>query len=224
MRMRYQAVIFDFNGTMFYDSAYHNQVWKDIYKEYRGVELTDEELASSIHGRNNEKIIEFMTEGKLSQAENEALSKEKEARYRKLCREHPETTVLAPGLIEFLNELKKRNIPFTIASASIKENIDFFISTFHLDTWMDPSLIVYDDGSYPDKVSMFQTAAKHLQVPIEECLIFEDSDSGIRFAKGAGAKGIIAINSTQDKERYAKFPYVLAVLNDYVDFPYEILE
>ena len=34
----------------------------------------------------------------------------------------------------------------TICSASIKDNIDFFISSFHLDRWFDVDKIMYDDG------------------------------------------------------------------------------
>ena len=51
------------------------------------------------------------------------------------------------------NYLKEHNIPFTIASASIKENIDFFVKTFNLNRWFDLNKIVYDDGSHNNKIS-----------------------------------------------------------------------
>ena len=52
--------------------------------------------------------------------------------------------------------IEKENIPFTIASASIKPNIDFFVESFELAKWFDPEKIVYDDGSFANKVKMFQ--------------------------------------------------------------------
>ena len=58
---------------------------------------------------------------------------------------------LVPGVPAFFDLLKEKGIPFTIASASIKENIDFFVEHYHLDRWIDPATIRYDDGTYSDK-------------------------------------------------------------------------
>ena len=78
-----------------------------------------------------------------------------------------------------LNNLKNKKIPFTIASASIKENIDFFVESFHLDKWMKVDDIIYDNGTYQNKIAMFKDAALKLNVNIKDCLIVEDSKSGI---------------------------------------------
>lgn len=40
--------------------------------------------------------------------------------------------------MEFFDKLKEKKIPFTIASASIKENIDFFVKEFGLAKWIHP--------------------------------------------------------------------------------------
>ena len=61
---------------------------------------------------------------------------------------------------EYFKWLKKNDIPYTIASASIRENIDFFRKSFDLDDYIEPSKLVYDDGSYGDKIQMFLDAAK----------------------------------------------------------------
>ena len=49
--MKYKAVIFDFNGTLFYDTPFHNIAWQRVIKEITGRDLDDEEL------RCTEKII-----------------------------------------------------------------------------------------------------------------------------------------------------------------------
>ena len=39
-------------------------------------------------------------------------------------------------------------MPLTIATATIKENVDFYFDTFALDRWFDPDKVVFDDGSF----------------------------------------------------------------------------
>jgi len=55
-----KGVIFDFNGTLFFDSDKHESAWKKISSEIRGYPLSDEEIASKIHGRINKTILEYL--------------------------------------------------------------------------------------------------------------------------------------------------------------------
>ena len=111
--------------------------------------------------------------------------------------------------------MKKQGIPFTIASASIKENIDFFVESFHLNNWINPSDIVYDDGTYQNKVAMFQEAAKRIGVSMEEIRIYEDSHSGIRNAYEAGCRQIVVVCDKEKEEEYLAFPGVIGVMQDF---------
>ena len=58
--------------------------------------------------------------------ELEKYSQKKEEYYRQFCKEDTEKFHLVDGVCEFFDHLKEKDIPFTIASASIKENIDFY--------------------------------------------------------------------------------------------------
>ena len=114
--------------------------------------------------------------------------------------------------------LKESNIPFTIASASIKPNIDFFVESFHLDKWIEPSRIVYDDGMYENKIAMFKKAAHNIGVKIQDCLIIEDSVSGITNAYKAGCHNIVVVDSANKKEEYEKLPGVVQVIDSFDNF------
>ena len=122
---------------------------------------------------------------------------------------------MVDGAVEFLNYLKEKEIPFTIASASIKANIDFFVKEFGLDNWINPKDIVYDDGSYENKVAMFLDAAKNLGVDIKECMIVEDSVSGIYSGYLAGCRNIVVIDSSGKAEKYKSLPGVVKIINDF---------
>lgn len=152
----YEGVIFDFNGTLFFDDDKHVLAWGEISRLLRGRDITDEELHTKLNGTPNIVNIQYMMDGKASEEELTRYSRMKEEYYRKFCREDKEHFHLVPGAETYFDYLKAQKIPFTIASASIKENIDFFIESFRLDRWFEPSEIVYDDGTYKNKIAMFK--------------------------------------------------------------------
>lgn len=210
------AVIFDFNGTMVFDSPYHDLAWKVFSKQIRGYAMDDEEIKTNVHGKVNDKIIQYL-KPELNADERAKLSLEKEAAYRKLALKDKENYRLVPGLSSFLDELKVKDIKRNIASASIKENIDFFIDTFELTNWFDIDKITYDDGSYMNKVAMFKDAAKRMNVEVSDCIIFEDSVSGINCAKEVKAKKIVVIAPKEQWQQYLDDPQIDLVIEDFTD-------
>lgn len=216
MRKKIKAVIFDFNGTMVFDSVYHDEAWRQFSKMIRGYEMSDEELHHFVHGKVNEQII-YDLKPTVSKEENLKLSLEKEALYRKMCMDDKENYTLVKGLASFMDYLKVKHIPFTVASASIKENIDFFVEVFELDKWMDPSTITYNDGIHNDKKSMFLQAAKNLQVDINDCLIFEDSFIGVECAKQVHTGMIIAIPAESKRKDFLAKEEVEFIIEDFDD-------
>ncbi|TDW26083.1 HAD superfamily hydrolase (TIGR01509 family) [Breznakia blatticola] len=217
MNIDYKAVIFDFNGTLFFDNDKHIKAWGEISKKLRGIELQEAELLEHINGVPNNKVIQYMLDGKATAQQMEQYSLLKEEIYRDFCKKDTDTFHLVKGSVEYFDKLKSQNIPFTIASASIKENIDFFIESFGLDVWIQPSDIIFDDGTYKNKVAMFKNAAKKLHTPIEDILVIEDSISGIKNAAEAGCRNIVVVDSANQYEIYKKLPYVKKVIKDFTE-------
>ncbi|KXZ13430.1 hypothetical protein AXI59_15705 [Bacillus nakamurai] len=56
---------------------------------------------------------------------------------------------LTKGLTDILNQLKKSETPMAIASATVKENVEFYVGVFHLDRWFNFDKGTFDDGSFP---------------------------------------------------------------------------
>ena len=211
----YKGVIFDFNGTLFFDNDKHILAWGEISKMLRGRGITEEELLEHFNGVPNQKIVSYLLGREGITEEFEKYSQLKEEFYRRFCLEDQENFHMVDGAVEFLNYLKEKEIPFTIASASIKANIDFFVKEFGLDNWINPKDIVYDDGSYENKVAMFLDAAKNLGVDIKECMIVEDSVSGIYSGYLAGCRNIVVIDSSGKAKEYQSLPGVVKVINDF---------
>ena len=221
-----KGIIFDFNGTLYWDSQLHYDAWREYSKLLRGVEFTDEEMRDKMFGHTNEDIIEYAIGKKPTQEMVEKYGKEKEALYRKRCPLDPENFKLAPGAIKFLDYLKENNIPRTIATMSEWDNVEFYIKEFHLEKWFDLEKIVYSDGTIPGKPApdIFQIAAKKIGLHPSECVVVEDAIAGIRSAQGAGIGKVIAIASLEPIEFYKKIDGIKEIIKDFYEFDRSIFK
>lgn len=197
-----KGIIFDFNGTMFQDSHFHEEAWIYMIKKYSNKELSDEDTLMNIHGRTNKEILGYFISEDLANDEIKKLSIEKEAFYRELVLKKPEQIKFTEGLTEVLDKLKEKNFPFTIATATIGENVDFYFDIFNLNKWFSLEKVVYDDGTFPGKPApdIFLLAAKKLGLNPKDCVVVEDAFSGLLAAKRADIGKIIAIDPFHKNE------------------------
>lgn len=211
--MKMEGIVFDFNGTLFKDTPLHVDAWNEVSLRLANKPCTSEDLVTVYGGMCNVDILKLMKPG-MDDAFYQKESREKEATYRKNALLHPEKCKLVDGAIELFQYLDDAHIPFTIATASIKENVDFYIETFQLQNYLDPSLIVYDDGSYPSKKEMYQEAAKRLGISTH-MLVFEDGMSGIKAAASLEGCKIVAMDVEALRPFYKNFPEIIGTIDDY---------
>src|SRR5690554_2769222 len=128
-----EGVIFDFNGTLFWDSLLHDEAWEQFFIMNNLRIPSKSEIRRHIHGKGAEDIMEYVFGKKLSIDEVHKYTQEKELIYRKLVRSDKINENLAPGANVLLDYLKARNFPFTIATSSERVNLNFFFEHFKLD-------------------------------------------------------------------------------------------
>lgn len=195
--MAIKGVIFDFNGTLFFDTHLHNQAW-NIFLKQHSFTLTDEEKNKRIHGKNNAAILSNLFSDALTTEDIKRLSIEKEDIYQSLCLK--EDMKLASGSEDILEYLVGNEVPFTIATASDLYNLEFYFEHLNLNRYFDLSKIVYSNGKVKSKPNpeIFLKAMDILNINPDQTLIFEDSPAGIKAAESAKAKKIIIVKSTND--------------------------
>jgi len=198
MRM-YQGIIFDFNGVLFWDSSLHERAWWEFSTILRGFPLTDEEITHQVHGRNNRHIIQYCLGNRFQTDTWQVLSHQKEKIYQQYVLAEKENYPLSPGAVELLDFLVAHNIPHNIATASEKENVDFYIEHLELARWFNLEKIVYDDGTIRGKPApdMYLKAARNINLPPERCIVIEDSVSGLEAARAAGIGYRIALGPVE---------------------------
>ena len=205
--MTIKGIIFDFNGTLFWDTQLHNRAW-DKYLSRKGMRITDLEKSEHMHGRTSQDIFEYITGRSLSIEEVAEMTEEKEAIYRVECEK--QEVSLARGACELLESLVKLNVPIGLATASGKSNVDYFIEKFSLDQYFPKKAIIFDDGVIPGKPNpaLFLIAMDALGLSPEDTLIFEDSISGVKAAENAGAGRIIIIDSAGQDYSWSHHPVI----------------
>ena len=96
-----KAAVFDFNGTLFWDTPYHNRAFRILAEKYstpspeglRSRRMEDSDL-SFIQGRTNNFIMRYMFGEAITDRQVADLGEEKEQIYRDLCKGE---VVFAPG-------------------------------------------------------------------------------------------------------------------------------
>ena len=102
---KYKGVIFDFNGTLFFDNPKHILAWSKISQDIRHHGIDEEELHKHINGVPNNKVVEYMFGGKCDPSEMEKYSQLKEEYYRQFCKEDQATFHLVKGAEEYFDYL-----------------------------------------------------------------------------------------------------------------------
>jgi len=217
--MKIKGILFDFNGTMLFDSALQEDVWKKFLRSKIGREITNEEIHKYIHGGNNKTVLSHFFDRDFSNEETEELGEEKEGMYRDMCLKDEKMFKLVKGLPEFLDKLKEANIPVTIATGAPISNVKFYFEHLDLGKWFDINKVVYTDGSFKGKPEpdIFLKAAKNIDVDIEDCAVFEDAILGIEAAKKANAAKIIVVSSTLENNKLSSINGISYVIKDFTE-------
>jgi beta-phosphoglucomutase len=200
----FKGVVFDFNGTLLWDTRLHNEAW-DKFLNKHDIVLSDIRKNEVIHGKNNSKVLTALFERLLTEQEINQYIHEKESIYQELC--FQKGIDYAPGSERFIDFLRVRHIPYAIATASVKENVDFYMDHLRLGSLIERDYIIYDNNKIKSKPDpeIFIIALNRLGLKGEEVVIFEDSMAGIHAAQQAKAGKIIIVNSNQ--EDYSQFEF-----------------
>lgn len=205
--MALEAVIFDMDGTLVDSMPYHYKSW-EVFFEQQGIFLTKEEFDSIHHGT----LFDIMPRifGDISHEESYRLGMLKEQAFRELYKHEIKPI---DGLIEWLETLKKAGLKIGLGTAADFTNADFTVDAIEIRKYFD--VIVTSDIVKEGKPSpaVYLKVADMLHVNPADCLVFEDTVSGIQAGLAAGMK-VIGITTGLSKEAMQALP-VSAIIDNY---------
>jgi beta-phosphoglucomutase family hydrolase len=176
-----RGALFDMDGVLVDNMSIHTQAFEILCSRYGHTEHLH--LFKGLIGRGNDEIMQALfPESLLSKHSWQALSEEKEQIYRELIR-----STIAPtkGLIPFLRQLKQADIKCAVGSSACKENVAFVLEQCRLTPYFTATVNGDEVTQRKPSPEIYLAAAQKLQVPAEQCVVFEDAIAGIEAGKRA---------------------------------------
>ena len=204
-----KAVIFDMDGVLVDTNPHHRTAWRQYY-ERNGKPLSDADFIQHVSGKHNADIVAHLFAGQtLTPEEVHRLSLEKEALFRELYQ--PDITPVA-GLVPFLKTLKEAGLKLAVATSAPAENLDFVMDTLNIRSYFDALLNESMVNHPKPDPEIYQKAMEMLGAEPADCVIFEDSMTGIQAAKASGAT-VVGMATTQTSDEL--YPFVDDVAHDF---------
>jgi len=185
------GLIFDMDVVLIHSNPVHVRAWEIFNRRY-GLETTGSMLGQ-MYGRRNDELIREFFPG-LAAKEAEARGAAKEKLYREMVAGRIEE-ILVPGLRSFLES--HRANPMAVASNAEPANVAFVLDRGGL----RPYFRVVVDGhqvQHPKPhPEIYQRTAELLEIPPQDCVVFEDSLLGVQAARAAGCR-VVGLLTTHD--------------------------
>ena len=194
-----KAVIFDMDGVILDNNDWHLKAWLEFARMI-GIDLREEEAFTRIFGKTNREII-LDAYPDTSETQVEKWSQEKEALYRDMYTPH---FALAEGLLPFLEKLHTNNLKIGVASNAPIENVNFALDNGGIRKYFQAILhagLVEKPKPAPE---IYLKASAMLGFQASECLVIEDSPTGLKAAKAASCPSV-GITSTFPVQTLAEF-------------------
>ncbi|MBX5456795.1 MAG: HAD family phosphatase [Thermogemmatispora sp.] len=204
-----RAVIWDLDGVIIDSAQAHFRAWQRLAQE-EGWTLSEEEFRATF-GMRNDRIIPLLW-GEMPPERVRALSERKEAYFRELVRQNPQSLAL-PGALELLQAVHEAGIAQALASSTPPENIALISELLGLQRYLQVLIsgeMVERGKPAPD---IFLKAAEALQVPPSTCVVIEDAVAGIEAAHAAGMR-CLAVATTREPEALHEADLVVRSLTE----------
>ena len=202
------VALFDFDGVVMDTESQYTLFWDEIGKVYFP------EIPSYGHHIKGQTLVQIYDKYFPGQEELQVELTDKLNRFEEEM--HFE---FIPGVVEFMDELRRNDVKMAIVTSSnqLKMAKAYRVHP-ELHTMVDVILTAENFTQSKPNPECFLLGAKHFEVPIENCVVFEDSFHGLEAGNRAGMR-VIGLATTNSAESIREMSVL--VIPDFVDFTYE---
>lgn len=201
-----RALIFDMDGVIIDSNPLHRLAWFE-YTRRHGVEMT-EAMQQRMYGKRNDEIIRDFLGDHLTDREVFAHGAAKEALYREMMKPHAEQA-LVPGVREFL--ARHAHLKLALATNAEPANVDFVLDSAGLRSFFPVIVNGHQVSNPKPHPEIYLRIADLLGVRPENCIVFEDSYTGVQAGLAAGMR-VVGVGTT-----HGDLPGVSLLIADFRD-------
>ncbi|GAA5231494.1 HAD-IA family hydrolase [Verticiella sediminum] len=183
-----QAAIFDMDGTMFDTERLRFKTLNQASRELTGKPITETVLMGSLglSAKRAEALAKSYHSEDYPYAEIRKRGDELELSYVRTYGVPVKT-----GLIEVLERLRKSGLVMAVATSSRRAIAEEYLINANVLKYFDITVCGDEVKQGKPHPEIFLRAAAALNTPPDQCLMFEDSENGLRSAAGAGGQAIL---------------------------------
>jgi len=183
-KQQIKGVLFDLDGVVVFTDKYHYLGWKKLADE-KGWAF-DETVNDGCRGVPRLASLQVILDHNridLLPEEKECLADVKNEYYKELLQGIHDGDIY-PGVVPFLEKLKACGLKLAICSSS--KNAQTVLDALNLSRYFDAVIGGNDIQNPKPDPEIFLTGAERLGLKPEECVVFEDAESGVEAALRAG--------------------------------------
>ncbi len=174
------AVLFDHDGLLVDSEPWQMSAWKSVL-ENLGWEITEEQMRSYV-GKSLEVIASDAQKKIKKPVSAVDLVDRKTKAYLSLL---PHVKLMS-GVTELITALKKNHLRLAVVSSSPRQEVIGALQMRSIFSKFDVIVAAEDVTHHKPAPNSYLLAAKRLNLQPNECVVFEDSPSGVAAAKAAG--------------------------------------
>jgi len=178
-----KGVIFDMDGVIIDSNPYHRIAWNNFLKR-NNVEINDSTFKELIFGTTGVDAIDKLFNNKYSRHELENFTIEIDSEYRDIIRTSNNIEPVN-GVIKFMKSISDKNYKMAIATSAPTENVDLILNKFMIFNYFDLVIDKTQISKGKPNPEIYLKAVQGLGLRKANCIVFEDSISGIISAKNA---------------------------------------
>lgn len=190
-----KAVIFDMDGVICHTNPFHLIAFQKFF-ERRNLNPTEAEYQKHMYGKNNGYILSHFLGRKIEGEELLLLENEKEGLFREIYKS--EISPIA-GFMDFFGLLQSQKILTSVATSAPRANLNLILDTLKISDLMESQLASEDVSKHKPDPEVYLKSAANLGINPSECLVFEDSYSGVSAGLNAGMK-VVGVLSSHTRE------------------------
>lgn len=176
-----KCFIFDLDGTLVNTYKANLRAYKEAFK-IAGINFTDKQY-KNIYGRRFDDWIRTIAP-KADTISINNIKKDKSNYYKK----NIDFCSINTSLVTFLKYVKKMGYKTCLTTTASYNNADYLLKHFRLLDYFDYAVYGEDVSKPKPNPECFFLCFMELKIGADECVIFEDSDTGCEAALKSGAK------------------------------------
>lgn len=158
-----------------------------------------------MYGKNNGYILSHFLGRKIEGQELLDLEEEKESLFRDIYQSQVDPI---PGFLTFFHELRKAGFKTGVATSAPFANLELIAGKMDLFPHLESALASEHVKKHKPDPEVYLKSARNMSLEPHQCVVFEDSFSGVSAAKNAGMK-VVGVLSSHGKEELPVCDYYI---------------